>query len=183
MQHPLGADTQAKIQTAVAGRPEVVRPTIEPKKIIISRVDNSETSEVETYSHADVVARKWVAIGNTAERLSLHVVVVFGDLFVWRSSLSVSREDAAGKHFIQRAIQADWEFNAGVRPRWWPNDLEAERIWGVHCREDRENGRAELARVRLERYDLKPIALAELPPRDSWSSAIVLSPYNRRNGR
>jgi hypothetical protein len=167
MQHPLRSEIYAKIQTAVAGRPEVMRPTIKPKKIVVSRVDNFETSEVETYSHADVVVRKWVAIANTAERLSLHVVVVFGDLFAWRSSLSVSREDAGGRHFIQRAIQADWEFNAGVRPRWWPNNPEAERIWGVHCREDGENCRAELARVRLERYDLKPIVLAALAPRDS----------------
>jgi hypothetical protein len=170
MQHPFEADMQAKIQTAVAGRHEVVRPMIGPKTIIVGRVDNSETVEVETYSRADVVVRKWVAIGNKAERLSLHVVVVFGDLFAWRSSLSMSREDVAGRNFIQRAIQADWEFNAGVRPRWWPNDPEAERIWGVHRREDRETGRAELARIRLERYDLKPIVLAELPPRDSaWA--------------
>jgi hypothetical protein len=160
MQHSVGADLRAKIQAAVAGRHEVVRPTIEPKTIIVSRVDNSETSAVVTYSHADVVVRKWAATGDAAERLRLHVVVVFGDLFAWPSSLAVSREDAAGRHFIQRAIQADWEFNAGVRPRWWPNDPEDERIWGVHCREDRENGRAE-----------------------SWSSAITLSPYNRRNGQ
>jgi hypothetical protein len=166
MQHSLEADPRAKIQVGVGGRHEVVRPTIAPKTIIVSRVDNSETSEVVTYSHADVVVRKWVAIGNEAERLRLHVVVVFGDLFTWRSSLSVSREDAAWRNFVQRAIQADWEFNAGVRPRWWPNDPEAERIWGVHCREDHEDGRAELARLRLERYDLKPIVLAELPRRE-----------------
>jgi hypothetical protein len=42
MQPTVVADTQAEIQTAVAGRHEVVRPMIEPKTIIVSRANNSE---------------------------------------------------------------------------------------------------------------------------------------------
>ena len=113
--------------------------------------------------------RKHVASVKQGERQSIRVVVLFTDLFVWTSTISVGREDAAGDHFVQRAIQSDWEFNAGVRPAWWPHDKEADRIWGVHYREDRDNGRAELARMRLDRYDLTPLALNELPPRNAVS--------------
>jgi hypothetical protein len=111
------------------------------------------------------VVRKIAAAFAQGESMRLHIVVVFTDLFVWRSSLSVCREDATGEHFVQRAMQNDWEFNAGVRPPWWPHDQEADRIWRVHDCEDRGDGRAELARMRLARYDLKPMALAVLPLR------------------
>jgi hypothetical protein len=81
----------------------------------------------------------------------------------------VTRDDTTGENFVQRAIQADWEFNAGVRPAWWPHEHEADRMWGVHYREDRDNGRAELARMRLDRYDLQPLVLTALPPRTAPS--------------
>jgi hypothetical protein len=169
--HPFPeADLQVAIPATASEQDTVERPKIQPKTIIVSRAEGAESTEWESYSQADTALRKHVAIASKAERLSFHVVVVFRDLFVWRSSLSLGREDAAQENFVQRAIQADWEFNAGVRPRWWPNDSEAERIWGVHYREDRDNGRAELARMRLERYDLNPVVLAALPARDSPSA-------------
>jgi hypothetical protein len=80
---------------------------------------------------------------------------------------SVARADAKSKDFVQATIQADWEFNAGVRPNWWPHSSEADRMWGVHYREDRDNGRAELARMRLDRYDLTPVPLTPLPARNA----------------
>jgi len=178
------SDVEVAIPTAAGKRDKVERPTIEPKAIapttseptmivpktiIVSRSDGSDSIERESYSQADTALRQYIANMEKAERLHLHVVVVFRDLFVWRSSVSLTREDATEENFVQRAIQADWEFNAGVRPVWWPADSEAERIWGVHYREDRDNGRAELARMRLERYDLTPVVLASLPPRDSPS--------------
>jgi hypothetical protein len=172
------ADLEVAIPTTASKRDKIERPIIEPSKersiiepktIIVSRGDGSGSIEWESYSQVDAALRKYIADADKAERLHFHVVVVFRDLFVWRSSVSLSREDATGENFVQRAIQADWEFNAGVRPAWWPADSEAERIWGVHYREDRDNGRAELARMRLERYDLSPVALAALPPRDSPS--------------
>jgi hypothetical protein len=168
--HPFPeADLQVGIATNASERHTVERPMIAPKAIIVSRADGAHSTEWESYSQADAALRRYIAIADKAERLSFHVVVVFRDLFVWRSSLSLCREDAPGENFVQRAIQADWEFNAGVRPGWWPNDPEAERIWGLHYREDRDNGRAELARMRLGRYDLNPVVLAALPPRDSPS--------------
>jgi hypothetical protein len=182
-------DIEVAIPTTAGKRDKIERPTIEPKAIapktseattseptmiapktiIVSRSDGSDSIEWESYSQADAALQQHIANMDKAERLHLHVVVVFRDLFVWRSSVSLTREDATGENFVQRAIQADWEFNAGVRPGWWPADAEAERIWGVHYREDRDNGRAELARMRLERYDLTPVVLASLPPRDSPS--------------
>jgi hypothetical protein len=166
----LEADLEVGDPVTTRGRDTIERPMIEPKTIIVSRDDNADSAdstEWESYSQADAALRKCIAIANKADRLNFHVVVVFRDLFVWRSSLSLSREDATRENFVQRAIQADWEFNAGVRPRWWPNHPEAKRIWGVHYREDRDNGRAELARMRLARYDLSPVVLTALPPRDS----------------
>jgi hypothetical protein len=150
--------------------PPAGQPLIKPKTILVSNGDDAKSVEMASYVEADASVLKFVAGALNAERLTLHVVVVFQDLFVWRSSLSVGTEDATLKDFVQRAIQADWEFNAGVRPHWWPADREAERIWGVHYREDRDNGRAELARMRLERYDLSPIQLTPLPARDSPST-------------
>jgi hypothetical protein len=136
-----------------------------PKTIILSCTDNSDTLETVSYLQADNEVRSHAANLKQGDWQTIGVVVLFSDLFVWKSTLSLSRDDASGEHFIQRAIQSDWEFNAGVRPAWWPNDKEADRIWGVHYREDRDNGRAELARMRLERYDLAPVVLSELPPR------------------
>jgi hypothetical protein len=138
-----------------------------PKTIILSRTEHSDSHEAVSYLQADEEVRKHAASLKQAEWQSIRVVVLFTDLFVWTSTISLSREDATGEHFVQRAIQSDWEFNAGVRPAWWPNDKEADRIWGVHYREDRDNGRAELARMRLDRYDLAPVALTALPPRNS----------------
>ena len=161
------ADLEAAVPTTDSEPDTNDQTMIEPKTIIVSRGDGGDSTEWETYLQADAVLRKHIAAADKTDRLHLHVVVVFRDLFVWRSSVSLTREDATGENFVQRAIQADWEFNAGVRPGWWPADAEAERIWGVHYREDRDNGRAELARMRLERYDLKPVVLAALPLRDS----------------
>jgi hypothetical protein len=146
-----------------------------PKTIILTHVDTANSTEVRSYAEADEVVQKWVATVDREERQHIRTVVVFTDLFVWSSSLSVSREDSTAAHFVQRAIQADWEFNAGVRPAWWPHGHESDRIWGVHYREDRDNGRAELARMRLERYDLQPMALSELPPRDAQAMALKMT--------
>jgi hypothetical protein len=144
--------------------------TIEPKSIMLTCPDDTDSHEARSYAQADEFVHRCAAdIDPRGERLKIRAVIVFKDLFVWASSLSVNREDANGKDFIQRAIKADWEFNAGVRPSWWPNEHEADRMWGVHYREDRDNGRAELARMRLQRYDLKPIVLSDLPPRTAFS--------------
>ena len=125
--------------------------------------------EATSYAQADEFVRSRAAYLKKGERATAKVVVLFADLFIWGSHLSIGSEDATGQHFIQRAIQADWEFNAGVRPPWWPHTPEADRMWGVHYREDRDNGRAELARMRLERYDLQPLVLSPLPVRNSPS--------------
>jgi hypothetical protein len=146
-----------------------------PKTIILTRVDTADPNEVGSYSEADKVVHECLATVPRGERQHIRVVVVFTDLFVWASSLSVAYEDAPAAHFVQRAILADWEFNAGVRPPWWPSGHEADRMWGVHYREDRDNGRAELARMRLERYDLRPLVLSELPPRNAQASALKMT--------
>ena len=143
---------------------------IEPKTILLTYADNAESREARSYSHADEVIRKIAAALVSGRRMQIRMLIVFTDLFVWTSSLSVNRDDMTSENFVQRAIQADWEFNAGVRPIWWPREHEADRMWGVHYREDRDNGRAELARMRLERYDLQPLALAALPPRTAPSA-------------
>jgi hypothetical protein len=145
-------------------------PMVEPKSIMLTCPDDTESHEARSYAQADEIVRKCAAdVDPAGERMKIRIVIVFKDLFVWASSISVNGADAKGKDFIQRAIKADWEFNAGVRPTWWPNDHEADRMWGVHYREDRDNGRAELARMRLERYNLRPVALSELPPRTAFS--------------
>ena len=140
-----------------------------PKTILLTLTDDSGSREAASYAQADETMRGFAVASNQKETLHIRVVVVFSDLFVWTTSLSVTDEDATAEDFVQRAIQADWEFNAGVRPTWWPCSPEADRMWGVHYREDRDNGRAELARMRLERYNLHPLVLTVLPPRNSPS--------------
>jgi len=143
---------------------------IGPKTILLTYDEVVQSREARSYSHADEIVRKIAAEAVPGQRAQIRVLVVFSDLFVWKTSLSVDRDDMRAENFIQRAIQADWEFNAGVRPTWWPHDHESDRMWGVHYREDRDNGRAELARMRLDRYDLQPLILTALPPRISSSS-------------
>lgn len=140
---------------------------ISPKTILLTGADNSGSHETASYSQADGIVQKFAVALNGSRAMQIRIVVVFTDLFVWTTSLTVAGEAATSKDFIQRAIQAEWEFNAGVRPGWWPETAEAERMWGVHYREDRDNGRAELARMRLERYDLGPLVLSALPPRNA----------------
>jgi len=140
---------------------------VSPKTLLFTLADNSGTHEAGCYSQADDIVRRIAAGLNGSGPRPIRVVVVFDDLFVWTTSLVVTTQDATATERIQRAIQADWEFNAGVRPQWWPDTPEADRMWGVHYREDRDNGRAELARMRLDRYDLAPIVLTPLPPRNA----------------
>lgn len=104
--------------------------------------------------------------------MQIRAVVVFTDLFVWTTTLSISGDAAIAEDFIQRAIKADWEFNGGIRPVWWPDTPEADRMWGVHYREDRDDDRAELARMRLGRYDLGPVVLTPLRARIAPPTAV-----------
>jgi len=143
---------------------------IQPKSIMLTCPDDTESHEARSYAQADEIVKRCAAdVSPSGERMKIRVVIVFKDLFVWASSLAVNSEDANRRDFIQRAIKNVGKFNAGVRPAWRPNDHKADRMWGGHYREDRDNGRAELARMGLERYDLKPVALNELPPRTSFS--------------
>jgi hypothetical protein len=140
---------------------------IQIKSIMLTDPSDTYPRDLTSFSQADEVIRKYAMDADPlGERAQVRALIVFADLFVWTSVLSVDREDANGKDFVQRAIKADWEFNAGVRPAWWPHEAEADRMWGVHYREDRDNGRAELARLRLGRYDLGPLVLSDLPPRN-----------------
>src|SRR5579863_9959471 len=75
---------------------------IGPKTILVSRADGSESAEWTSYAQADTVLREFLMTADKADRLTFHVVVVFGDLFLWRSSLSLSRADATQEHFVQR---------------------------------------------------------------------------------
>jgi hypothetical protein len=138
---------------------------IQAKTILLTYDEGVHSREARSYSHADEIVRKIAAETPHGVRIQIRALIVFTDLFVWKTSLSVDRDDLRAENFTQRAIQADWEFNAGVRPEWWPHDHESDRMWGVHYREDRDNGRAELARMRLERYDLQPLILTRLPAR------------------
>jgi hypothetical protein len=140
---------------------------ISPKTVLLTLPSASCVHETGGYEQADEIVRNFAVTLNGSKPMQIRIVVVFTDLFVWTTSLTVAGAAATAKDFIQRAIQADWEFNAGVRPTWWPDTPEADRMWGVHYREDRDNGRAELARMRLERYDLEPLVLNALPPRNS----------------
>jgi hypothetical protein len=142
---------------------------ISPKTILLTLPNDAGSHETNGYDSADEIVRKFAVALNGSRAMQIRIVVVFEDLFVWTTSLTIGGGSATAKDFIQRAIQADWEFNAGVRPAWWPDTPEANRMWGVHYREDRDNGRAELARMRLERYDLTPLVLTALPARNSAS--------------
>jgi hypothetical protein len=150
------------------------RNIIRVRTIILINPDDGPPREVEIYSQADDVMKDFAANLVQGRRLNVSVIVVFTDLFAWASSLSVSLEDATAEHFVQRAIQADWELSAGVRPAWWPNHQEAARTWDVHYRGDPEHQEAaELARMRLERYDLQPLVLSDLPPRWNPDAATL----------
>jgi len=142
---------------------------ITPKSVLLIRSASAESYEAQSYSDADGTIRKWASALDREESETVRLVVVFVDLFVWTTSVALHQDNSTAENFVQKTIQADWEFNAGVRPDWWPEDREANRIWGVHYREDRDNGRAELARMRLDRYDLRPVVLTPLPPRNSPS--------------
>jgi hypothetical protein len=150
-----------------APRDKGVKPMIEPKTIIVSDADGSNSLQFSTYDEADSyfnsLAKTRKELGSAAR---LRTIIVFEDLYVWSSFISVTGEDGQNQHFLQKAIRSEWEFNAGIRPQWWPSSVEADRMWWVHYREDRDNGRAELARVRLERYDLRPIVISPLPLRE-----------------
>jgi hypothetical protein len=136
-----------------------------PTTIIINHggIDNIE---VKNYKDADRSLQELAAMLESRFHLPVHVIVIFEDAFVWNSNIILTVSDCIVDHLLQRAMQAEWEFNAGVRPKWWPTGVESDRMWEVHCREDRQNGRAELARARLDRYDLRPIIRNPLPPRD-----------------
>jgi hypothetical protein len=137
-----------------------------PTNIIINHggIDNIEANN---YKDADRCLQELAAMLENHAHLSVHVIVIFEDAFVWNSNVTLTVGDCIIDHLLQRAMQSEWEFNAGVRPKWWPPGIESDRMWEVHCREDRHNGRAELARARLDRYDLQPIVRNPLPPRDS----------------
>lgn len=147
---------------------------ISPKVILVTA--SMAPPDLTNYAKADSFLRS-LSRSLDSERELVHVVVIFTDLFVWASNVSVANTDRDSADFVQTAIRADWEFNAGVRPSWWPHDHEADRMWGVHYREDRDNGRAELARMRLDRYDLRPLELSPLPPRDQYTDPRV-TPVN-----
>ncbi len=136
-----------------------------PTTIIINHggIDNIET---KNYKDSDQCLQELAALIESHVRLPVRVIVIFEDAFVWSSNITLTTSDCIVDHLLQTAMQAEWEFNAGVRPKWWPDGIEADRMWEVHCREDRHNGRTELARARLDRYDLRPVTLNPLPPRD-----------------
>ena len=136
-----------------------------PTSIIMNHggVDNIE---MKNYKDADRCLQDIATMLETHVHLSVHIIIIFEDAFVWNSNIVLTIGDCIADNFLQRAMQSEWEFNAGVRPKWWPTGIESDRMWEVHCREDRHNGRAELARARLDRYDLRPIIRNTLPPRD-----------------
>lgn len=136
-----------------------------PTTIIINHggIDNIEA---KTYKDADRCLQELAVMLDSNVHLPVHIIVIFEDAFVWNSNVVLSVNDCIVDHILQRAMQSEWEFNAGVRPKWWPAGIESDRMWEVHCREDRHNGRTELARARLDRYDLRPIIRNPLPPRD-----------------
>jgi len=136
-----------------------------PTTIIINHggVDNIEA---KNYKDADRCLQELAAMVESKFHLPVHVIVIFEDAFVWNSNITLTVGDCIVDHLLQRAMQSEWEFNAGVRPKWWPAGVESDRMWDVHCREDRHNGRAELARGRLDRYDLQPMIRNPLPPLD-----------------
>ena len=142
-------------------RKNALSTLISPKLIVISDYDGSNSVEFKTYRESDIYLQSVV---KTIERQSLYkTLVVFDNIFVWNSHIILNVGDADAECFLQRAMQAEWEFNAGVRPAWWPAGSESDRMWGVHYREDQENGRAIDARARLKTYDLRPVVLNILP--------------------
>jgi hypothetical protein len=126
------------------------------------------TAQKLNYDEADSYLRSLATGIETARSLFINAIVVFEDAYVWNSTIVLAFKDRVANNFLQRAIQSEWEFNAGVRPEWWPSGLESDRMWEVHCREDRHNGRTDLARARLDRYDLQPIIRSILPARDTY---------------
>jgi hypothetical protein len=139
-----------------------------PMSIILNQ-GNINSVDVHSYKEADRCLQDLALLLEPNVSHYARVVVVFEDAFVWNSNIVLTPEDCGSNNFLQRAMQAEWEFNAGVRPDWWPSGIEADRMWEVHCREDRHNGRAELARGRLDRYDLRPIVRNRLPPLKAYS--------------
>jgi hypothetical protein len=135
-----------------------------PTSIIINYggIDNIE---IKSYKNADRSLQDLASMIETITHISVHVIVIFEDAFIWSSNIVLVTGDCISDNFLQRAMQSEWEFNAGVRPNWWPPGIESDRMWEVHCREDRHNGRSELARGRLDRYDLRPIVRNTLPAR------------------
>ena len=135
-----------------------------PQTIVLNH-GHIQNIEVQNYKEADRCLQDLAGLIEPSEILHVHVIVIFEDSFVWDSNIVLTPGDCIAESFLQRAIQSEWEFNAGVRPEWWPAGNEPDRMWGVHCAEDRHNGRDELARARLDRYDLEPIIRSPLPRR------------------
>jgi hypothetical protein len=136
---------------------------------IILNQGSINSVEVKSYREADRCLQDLSLLIGAIVHYFARVVVVFEDSFVWSSNIVLTPEDCGSNNFLQRAMQAEWEFNAGIRPVWWPSGNEAGRMWEVHCREDHHNGGAELARGRLDRYDLQPIDRNPLPPLKAYS--------------
>ncbi len=136
-----------------------------PTKIIMNH-DSIHNIELTSYTEADRCLQDLATLLGEHVHLFINMIVIFEDAFVWKSNIIITLSDCITDNFLQQAMQSEWEFNAGVRPKWWPAGIEAERMWDVHCREGRHNGRAELARARLDRYDLRPIVRSPLPPRE-----------------
>jgi hypothetical protein len=89
---------------------------IHAKTIMLTRAGNHPPEEVKTYLQVDASLRTTAATMDYGHYVQVNAVVVFEDLFIWRSFVSVTRSDVNAEHFIHRAIQADWEFNAAIRP-------------------------------------------------------------------
>jgi hypothetical protein len=135
-----------------------------PQTIVINH-GHISNAEVNNYKDADRYLQDLASLIAKHEILHVHVIVIFEDSYIWNSNIVLTSDECIAESFLQRAIQSEWEFNAGVRPKWWPPGIEPDRMWEVHCAEDRHNGRGELARARLDRYDLSPITRSPLPPR------------------
>jgi hypothetical protein len=135
-----------------------------PRSIILNH-GGVHNVELTSYKEADRCLQDLATMLGENAHLSVHVIIIFEDAFVWNSNIIITISDCIADSFLQRAMQSEWEFNAGVRPKWWPPGIESDRMWEVHCREDRHNGRSELARGRLDRYDLRPVIRNPLPPR------------------
>jgi len=159
-------------------RKNALSTLISPKLIVISDYDGSNSVEFKTYRESDIYLQ---SVAKTIEEPSLiyKILVVFDNVFVWTSHIILNVGDADAECFLQRAMQAEWEFNAGVRPAWWPAGSESDRMWGVHYREDQENGRAIEARARLKTYDLRPVVLNILPSSQPVPASAEMSDPQR----